>query len=154
MLIMIGDEGYLARRLDQIESEYDREMAAAAQLHGMLAAHIAAHGVNKDDGVVGVEDVPVRPGWEMDVDILPDSDEKPDFNPYREELEKHIGLYFYLVPGTPLAEKIPNCPLNLIACSNGVVDPRTCYFLNADEITSLHTDLALAFGAEPPTPTP
>jgi hypothetical protein len=90
----------------------------------------------------------------VDVDILPDSDKTPRLNRYGEDLEKHIGLYFYLIPGTPMGEKIPNCALNLIVCPNGVADGMTDYFLNGDEIRSLHTDLALAFGVEPPTPTP
>lgn len=154
---MIGNEGYLARRLDQIDQDYARELTASAQLHSMLKTYIDTHGGDKDGETVGTEHTPITAEWDLDMDILPDHQEKRPYNRYGDTLEQHIGLYFYPVLGNHLYSGEGTTPLlNLVACRNGVVDADTGAFLDADEIRSLHDDLAEAFaapGAEPPIPT-
>lgn len=147
-------EGFIAERLNQIEADYEREMAVAAQLHEVVETELTAR---SDATAIGTEDIPVRPGWEMTIKGHTFEDSDQMWNRYGDPADAPLDVSFWPLGNSAVApadSSAAGSMLRLIVCRNGVLDDNTQTWLKVDDIERLRGDMVALLGGnvEPDSP--
>lgn len=142
-------ESYINNRLAAIEQEFTNP--SPARLLSLLGDYLNKH-ANSLKGERAVEDIPVRPGWTIDIMDSEAIGAEEQQNEYGHKVETPITLAFWPqdknnVSSSPEYYDGPKLHLNI--GSGGVFDHFAKKWLLPEETTALLNDIQLLLGHQP-----